>query len=123
MDELRDALENAVFRTKGHWYRKEEVDDFLRGLTVGLEKEQEDSREKEERIKRLEERAAQLEKKLEAQAVRGSRIYEDLREEREELIEQIRLLYRLREEFRRRVQKDAQTLLQEVGGLPSDELL
>ncbi len=123
MNELRDALQNTEFRTKGHWYRKEEVDDFIRGLRVALEKEQEDRQKQEEKLNALEERASELERKLEAQAVRSSRICEDLREEREELMEQIRLLHRLREEFRHRVQKDAQAILQEMGELPSDQLL
>lgn len=51
------------------------------------------------------------------------RVVEELEKERDELIENIKLLRRFREEFRNSVKRDAEKLSQQMDEMDSDELL
>lgn len=155
MELTKQALEEIRFRTKGNWYRSEEVDAFIEELTVSIDEaeRQRDSLNAENRRLRqdLEKSGTQLDSlrmeltKLQAlrdehekaeapireapaeppsgTAVHQKRVCEELEKERDELIEEIKLLRRFREEFRVSVERDAKTLLEQLQKLPSDTLL
>ena len=57
------------------------------------------------------------------QRTRGCRCASDLERERDSLLQDIKALRRFRESFRQAVEEDAQSLLRQVEGLPSEKLL
>lgn len=135
MDQTKEALQRAQFRTKGKWYLAQEVDAFLEELSVRLE---EDSREMEEldgearvlrgenaRLKQeLETAKEALERRKEqSEEERQRRVCRELEQERDGLIEDIKALRRFRETFRQAVTQDAERLMEQMGELASQKLL
>lgn len=134
MDLTKELLEGASFRAKGKWYAAQQVDAFLEELSVRLE---EDSREREELaedVRALRRENARLREELaaakaappaEALPPEDPRlpVCRDLERERDSLLQDIKALRRFRESFRQAVEEDAQSLLRQVEGLPSEKLL
>ena len=127
MDLTKELLAGARFRAKGKWYAAQQVDAFLEELSVRLE---EDSREREElaedaRALRRELAAAKAAPPVEALLPEDPRlpVCRDLERERDSLLQDIKALRRFRESFRQAVEEDAQSLLRQVEGLPSEKLL
>lgn len=134
MDLTKELLAGASFRAKGKWYAAQQVDAFLEELSVRLE---EDSREREELAEdaralrrensRLREElaAAKAAPPVEALPPEDPRlpVCRDLERERDSLLQDIKALRRFRESFRQAVEEDAQSLLRQVEGLPSEKLL
>lgn len=134
MDDARQLLERAQFRARGKWYLAQQVDAFLEELAVGLEesgRELEELREEERSLRR---ENARLRQELDAARAsqapprEGSqeaarRICQELERERDGLIQDIKALRRFRESFRQAVEGDAQELLRQVEGLPSQTVL
>ena len=116
MDLTKELLAGASFRAKGKWYAAQQVDAFLEELSVRLE---EDSREREELA------AAKAAPPVEALPPEDPRlpVCRDLERERDSLLQDIKALRRFRESFRQAVEEDAQSLLRQVEGLPSEKLL
>lgn len=134
MDLTKELLAGASFRAKGKWYAAQQVDAFLEELSVRLE---EDSREREklaEDARALRRENARLREELaaakaappaEALPPEDPRlpVCRDLERERDSLLQDIKALRRFRESFRQAVEEDAQSLLRQVEGLPSEKLL
>lgn len=126
MERAKEALARARFRAKGKWYLAQQVDSFLEELSVLAE---EDSREGEEALERVE--ALQRENrqlKGELEAVKASlaqqkaaspqehqrRVCQELEQERDGLIQDIKALRRYRESFRQGLQQEAEKFLEEL---------
>ena len=133
MDLTKELLAGASFRAKGKWYAAQQVDAFLEELSVRLE---EDSREREELAedaRALRWENARLREELAAKAAPPAEalppedprlpVCRDLERERDSLLQDIKALRRFRESFRQAVEEDAQSLLRQVEGLPSEKLL
>lgn len=150
MELTREALRAVEFRSRGQWYQARQVDQFIEELTVAVDQAQ---RERDTLRQKLEEarcqreelaaRAAALEEEAQALAQetaaleealagqpkrpaweeRQHRVLEDLSAERDQLIADIKALRQFRESFREAVRKDAQALLEQAEGLPSEKLL
>ena len=134
MDLTKELLAGASFRAKGKWYAAQQVDAFLEELSVRLE---EDSREREELAEdaralrrenaRLREELAAAKAAPPAEALPPEDprlpVCRDLERERDSLLQDIKALRRFRESFRQAVEEDAQSLLRQVEGLPSEKLL
>lgn len=150
MELTREALRAVEFRSRGQWYQARQVDQFIEELTVAVDQAQRErdtlrqkleearcqSQELAARAAALEEEAqalaqekAALEEALAAQPKRPAwgerqhRVLEDLSAERDQLIADIKALRQFRESFREAVRKDAQALLEQAEGLPSEKLL
>lgn len=146
MDLTKQTLEGAQFRSRGKWYLAEQVDTFLEALKASVE---EDCREEEQAAReaqRLKEENTRLQQALEAAQKSGEklsrqleearkelvsrpaeerqrRVCQELEQERDELIEDIKALRSFRESFRQAVVRDGEQLLGQVKALPSEELL
>ena len=146
MDLTKQTLEGAQFRSRGKWYLAEQVDEFLEALKASVE---EDCREEEQAAReaqRLKEENTRLQQALEAAQKSGEelsrqleearkelvsrpaeerqrRVCQELEQERDELIEDIKALRSFRESFRQAVVRDGEQLLGQVKALPSEELL
>lgn len=146
MDLTKQTLEGAQFRSRGKWYLAEQVDTFLEALKASVE---EDCREEEQAAReaqRLKEENTRLQEALEAAQKSGEelsrqlekarkelvsrpaeerqrRVCQELEQERDELIEDIKALRSFRESFRQAVVRDGEQLLGQVKALPSEELL
>lgn len=150
MELTREALRAVEFRSRGQWYQARQVDQFIEELTVAVDQAQrerdtlrqklEEARSQreelaaktaalEEEAQALAQEKAALEEALAAQPKRPAweerqhRVLEDLSAERDQLIADIKALRRFRESFREAVRKDAQALLEQAEGLPSEKLL
>ena len=133
MELTKDALRDVSFRARGKWYRGEDVDGFLAELMVALDEAEREKQELEDDVRRLErelhaakEETEHLKQHLTETLQAPSHqelVCAELEKERDELIEGIKLLRRFREEFRNKVQGDAEELLQNIQRLPSDQLL
>lgn len=133
MELTKDALRDISFRARGKWYRGEDVDGFLAELTVALDESEREKQELEDDVRHLErelhaakEEAECLKQHLAETSQTPSHqelVCAELEKERDELIENIKLLRRFREEFRDKVRDDAEALLKTIGRLPSDQLL
>lgn len=150
MELTREALRAVEFRSRGQWYQARQVDQFIEELTVAVDqaqRERDTLRQKleearcqreelaakaaalEEEAQALAQEKAALEEALAAQPKRPAweerqhRVLEDLSAERDQLIADIKALRQFRESFREAVRKDAQELLEQAEGLPSEKLL
>lgn len=150
MELTREALRAVEFRSRGQWYQARQVDQFIEELTVAVDQAQrerdtlrqklEEARSQreelaakaaalEEEAQALAQEKAALEEALAAQPKRPAweerqhRVLEDLSAERDQLIADIKALRQFRESFREAVRKDAQALLEQAEGLPSEKLL
>lgn len=150
MELTREALRAVEFRSRGQWYQARQVDQFIEELTVAVDqaqRERDTLRQKleearcqreelaaraaalEEEAQALAQEKAALEETLAAQPKRPAweerqhRVLEDLSAERDQLIADIKALRQFRESFREAVRKDAQALLEQAEGLPSEKLL
>ena len=119
MELTKDALRDVSFRARGKWYRGEDVDGFLAELMVALDEAEREKQELEDDVRRLKQHLTET---LQAPS-HQELVCAELEKERDELIESIKLLRRFREEFRNKVQGDAEELLQNIQRLPSDQLL
>ena len=131
MDLTKELLAGASFRAKGKWYAAQQVDAFLEELSVRLE---EDSREREELAEdaralrrenaRLREELAAAKAAPPAEALPPEDPRLPLLRSMDALSRSaIKALRRFRESFRQAVEEDAQSLLRQVEGLPSEKLL
>ena len=111
MDLTKELLAGASFRAKGKWYAAQQVD--ARALR------RENDRLREELA------AAKAAPPAEALPPEDPRlpVCRDLERERDSLLQDIKALRRFRESFRQAVEEDAQSLLRQVEGLPSEKLL
>lgn len=136
MELSKKALEEVTFHTRGRWYRGDEVDAFLEELVVSVDQAERERLELRQELKDLKGQVAKLQEALrgkeaecgslreeKAPLTRGERICQDLEQERDELIAEIKQLRRFREEFRDAVRGDAKALLGYLEELSSDQLL
>ena len=139
MERSQEALGRAQFRAKGKRYLAQEVDSLLEELSVCLEEDRQDWKIQEKKLREerdsllqekdrlaqeLQEARARLAQWEEAsQEARQRRVCQELERERDSLIGDIKALRRFRESFRQAVEEDAQSLLRQVEGLPSEKLL
>ncbi len=135
MDRTKETLKHAEFRTKGKWYLALEVDSFLDQLSVSLEEDARETEELEEKLRTLRQENARLEEELkEAQGKlerwkeqsaeeRQRRVCQELEQERDLLIQDIKALRQFRESFRDAVAQDAERLIQQMEELVSSKLL
>lgn len=135
MDRTKETLKHVEFRTKGKWYLALEVDSFLDQLSVSLEEDARETEELEDKLRvsrqenaRLEEELKEAQGKLErwkeqSAEERQRRVCQELEQERDLLIQDIKALRQFRESFRDAVAQDAERLIQQMEELVSSKLL
>ena len=134
MELTREALAQVKFRTRGQWYDALQVDQFIEELMAAADRQEEESRllreewmarlaQATEEAQGLRERLRALERESRAARSPAQGETQPLEEERDQLIADIKALRRFRESFREAVRKDAQALLEQAEGLPSEKLL
>ena len=132
MDYTRETLERVAFKSRGKWYLAQQVDAFIDEVADSARRDFQEVQELREERDRLREENARLRRELEkaqsAPAVlpgeeRQRRVLQDLEQERDELIRDIKALRDYRERFRQAVEEDAQALLGQAKSLPSEKLL
>ena len=132
MDYTRETLERVAFKSRGKWYLAQQVDAFIDEVADSARRDSLEAQELREERDRLREENARLRRELEkaqsAPAVlpgeeRQRRVLQDLEQERDELIRDIKALRDYRERFRQAVEEDAQALLGQAKSLPSEKLL
>ena len=134
MELTREALAQVKFRTRGQWYDALQVDQFIEELMAAADRQEEESRllreewmarlaQATEEAQGLRERLRALERESRAARTPAQGETQPLEEERDQLIADIKALRRFRESFREAVRKDAQALLEQAEGLPSEKLL
>ena len=134
MELTREALAQVKFRTRGQWYDALQVDQFIEELMAAADRQEEESRllreewmarlaQATEEAQGLRERLRALERESRAARSPAQGETQPLEEERDQLIADIKALRRFRESFREAVRKDAQELLEQAEGLPSEKLL
>lgn len=134
MELTREALAQVKFRTRGQWYDALQVDQFIEELMAAADRQGEESRllreewmarlaQATEEAQGLRERLRALERESRAARSPAQGETQPLEEERDQLIADIKALRRFRESFREAVRKDAQALLEQAEGLPSEKLL
>lgn len=143
----KQALTSVRFRTRGRWYHAGQVDAFLEELLVAVdeaERSMEEHKnivrtltkqleESKEEVSRLQQQAADFQQnaeqakaalKKEAQAAAERKLLcRELERERDRLIQDICALQDFREEFRTSIQRDADSLTEQIKDLGSDKLL
>ena len=134
MELTREALAQVKFRTRGQWYDALQVDQFIEELMAAADRQEEESRllreewmarlaQATEEAQGLRERLRALERESRAARSPAQGETQPLEEERDQLIADIKALRRFRESFREAVRRDAQALLEQAEGLPSEKLL
>lgn len=134
MELTREALAQVKFRTRGQWYDALQVDQFIEELMAAADRQEEESRllreewmarlaQATEEAQGLRERLRALERESRAARSPAQGETQPLEAERDQLIADIKALRRFRESFREAVRKDAQALLEQAEGLPSEKLL
>ena len=134
MELTREALAQVKFRTRGQWYDALQVDQFIEELMAAADRQEEESRllreewmarlaQATEEAQGLRERLRALERESRAARTPSQGETQPLEAERDQLIADIKALRRFRESFREAVRKDAQELLEQAEGLPSEKLL
>ncbi len=132
MDYTRETLERVAFKSRGKWYLAQQVDAFIDEVADSARRDSQEAQELREERDRLREENARLRRELEkAQSApaalpaeeRQRRVLQDLEQERDELIRDIKALRDYRERFRQAVEEDAQALLGQAKSLPSEKLL
>ena len=134
MELTREALAQVKFRTRGQWYDALQVDQFIEELMAAADRQEEESRllreewmarlaQATEEAQGLRERLRALERESRAARSPAQGETQPLEAERDQLIADIKALRRFRESFRQAVEEDAQSLLRQVEGLPSEKLL
>ena len=134
MELTREALAQVKFRTRGQWYDALQVDQFIEELMAAADRQEEESRllreewmarlaQATEEAQGLRERLRALERESRAARTPAQGETQPLEEERDQLIADIKALRRFRESFREAVRRDAQALLEQAEGLPSEKLL
>lgn len=134
MELTREALAQVKFRTRGQWYDALQVDQFIEELMAAADRQEEESRllreewmarlaQATEEAQGLRERLRALERESRAARTPAQGETQPLEAERDQLIADIKALRRFRESFREAVRKDAQALLEQAEGLPSEKLL
>lgn len=134
MELTREALAQVKFRTRGQWYDALQVDQFIEELMAAADRQEEESRllreewmarlaQATEEAQGLRERLRALERESRAARSPAQGNNQPLEAERDQLIADIKALRRFRESFREAVRKDAQALLEQAEGLPSEKLL
>ena len=134
MELTREALAQVKFRTRGQWYDALQVDQFIEELMAAADRQEEESRllreewmarlaQATEEAQGLRERLRALERESRAARTPAQGETQPLEAERDQLIADIKALRRFRESFRQAVEEDAQSLLRQVEGLPSEKLL
>lgn len=134
MELTREALAQVKFRTRGQWYDALQVDQFIEELMAAADRQEEESRllreewmarlaQATEEAQGLRERLRALERESRAARTPAQGETQPLEAERDQLIADIKALRRFRESFREAVRKDAQELLEQAEGLPSEKLL
>lgn len=134
MELTREALAQVKFRTRGQWYDALQVDQFIEELMAAADRQEEESRllreewmarlaQATEEAQGLRERLRALERESRAARSPAQGETQPLEAERDQLIADIKALRRFRESFREAVRKDAQELLEQAEGLPSEKLL
>ena len=134
MELTREALAQVKFRTRGQWYDALQVDQFIEELMAAADRQEEESRllreewmarlaQATEEPQGLRERLRALERESRAARTPAQGETQPLEAERDQLIADIKALRRFRESFREAVRKDAQELLEQAEGLPSEKLL
>ena len=134
MELTREALAQVKFRTRGQWYDALQVDQFIEELMAAADRQEEESRllreewmarlaQATEEAQGLRERLRALERESRAARSPAQGNNQPLEAERDQLIADIKALRRFRESFREAVRKDAQELLEQAEGLPSEKLL
>ena len=132
MDYTRETLERVAFKSRGKWYLAQQVDAFIDEVADSARRDSLEAQELREERDRLREENARLRRELEkAQSApaalpaeeRQRRVLQDLEQERDELIRDIKALRDYRERFRQAVEEDAQALLGQAKSLPSEKLL
>lgn len=143
----KQALTSVKFRTRGRWYDAGQVDAFLEELLVAVDeaersmeehknivrtltKQLEESKGEVSRLQQqaaafrqsAEQAKAALEKEAQAAAERKL-LCRELERERDRLIQDICALQDFREEFRTSIQRDADSLTEQIKDLGSDKLL
>jgi DivIVA domain-containing protein len=120
-----DMVANVTFRTKGRWYRAEEVDAFLEEVLVGVHQFQREEDRLTGKMEYLEKQVARLQeenKKLRAGAAKKrpspaqqeTEVLQALRRQQEQLIEDIKGLQLLRKKLYETIRQDTAQLLQEA---------
>ncbi len=137
MQLIKRALENVKFSTRGRWYKAEQVDAFLDELTVAVnqaERELKDTRREAaalaERANALQAENARLKKLLHTgnsgqpkAPAKAPAPYEDLKREREQLIQDIKALLSLRDDFRERLERDSAAFAKQLRNMESGKVL
>lgn len=120
-----DMVANVTFRTKGRWYRAEEVDAFLEEVLVGVHQFQREEDRLTGKMEYLEKQIVRLQeenKKLRASAAKKrpspaqqeTEVLQALRRQQEQLIEDIKGLQLLRKKLYETIRQDTAQLLQEA---------
>lgn len=134
MRDMKEAIERVQFRTRGKWYLAQQVDSFLEELSVRVDQESRERDSLEREAGTLREEKAHLEVEL-REAV--SRLVQqeappqkppqpsaqELEQERDGLIQDIKALRQFRDSLCRQVAQEAQTLLRQVEELSSQKLV
>lgn len=120
-----DMVANVTFRTKGRWYRAEEVDAFLEEVLVGVHQFQREEDRLTGKMEYLEKQVARLQeenkklragvaKKRPSPAQQETEVLQALRQQQEQLIEDIKGLQLLRKKLYETIRQDTAQLLQEA---------
>ena len=134
MRDMKEAIERVQFRTRGKWYLAQQVDSFLEELSVRADQESRERDSLEREAGTLREEKAHLEVEL-REAV--SRLVQqeappqkppqpsaqELEQERDGLIQDIKALRQFRDSLCPQVAQEAQTLLRQVEELSSQKLV
>lgn len=121
MELTRQVLDDVKFEAKGRWYNADQVDDFLEELAESVDQAQKETARLRQELRALrgEVRAVRVEKGQ----WEGRRHGQDLEQEQQSLLEDVKALRQFREQFRQAVERDAEKLLEQAQSLGSDRLL
>lgn len=134
MELTKKALEDVKFRTRGRWYSAEQVDEFLEELAVAADEAEREwktltvkVRELGEQVENLREENVRLWKQT--QELKKSICTpketpaDELEQERDRLIEDIKALKKFRSSFQQAVERDAASLSEQLKAMESYKLL
>ncbi len=127
----KKALEDVRFSTRGKWYNARQVDAFLQDLAMAADEADREWKSARACMNALEEQAdglraenIRLQKELqELKSAAPPDVLENLEQEKNHLLQDIKALKKFREMFREAVEKDAGDLAENVKSLASEKLL
>lgn len=135
MELTKKALDDVKFRTRGRWYSAEQVDAFLEELAVCADESEREWKaltakvhDLESQVENLREENVRLwkqtqELKAAVKSAPKADPLNDLKQQRNELINDIKALKKFRETFKAAVERDAKSLNEQLKELESYKML